>query len=85
MVKIANADLAHVIAKFAGTFETLWGNREFERYDPSKLLECRDRTAMRVNARTPGLDPISWTPALRRNSLLSELAFEVNRAQVAIV
>src|SRR6185312_10131979 len=34
MVKICAADLPHVIDKFAGTFETLWQDPEFEAYDP---------------------------------------------------
>ena len=49
MVKIASADLAHVIAKFAGTFETLWGDREFERYDPDDAAQrARLTTALSV-------------------------------------
>lgn len=35
MVKLCAADLPHVIEKFAGTFETLWQDPEFERYDPN--------------------------------------------------
>jgi superfamily II DNA or RNA helicase/HKD family nuclease len=34
MVKLCAADLPHVIDKFAGTFETLWQDAEFESYDP---------------------------------------------------
>ncbi len=34
MVKIAAADLPHVIEKFSGTFNTLWEDPEFERYSP---------------------------------------------------
>ena len=34
MVKLSGADLPHVIAKFAGAFETLWADREFRRFDP---------------------------------------------------
>jgi superfamily II DNA or RNA helicase/HKD family nuclease len=33
MVKLCAADLPHVIEKFAGTFETLWQDPEFETYD----------------------------------------------------
>lgn len=33
-MKVAALDLPHVIDKFAGTFETLWADPEFERYDP---------------------------------------------------
>lgn len=35
MVKVARRDLPHVIDKFEGTFETLWAEPEFERYDPT--------------------------------------------------
>jgi len=35
--------------------------------------------------RIVGLDPVSWTPDLRCNSLLSELSLEVNGALIAIV
>ena len=31
------------------------------------------------------LDPFSWTPRLRRSSLLKEATLEVNRALIAIV
>ncbi len=34
VVKVSARDLPHVIERFAGTFETLWQDPEFERYDP---------------------------------------------------
>jgi superfamily II DNA or RNA helicase/HKD family nuclease len=34
MVKLAGSDLPHIIAKFSGAFETLWADREFQRFDP---------------------------------------------------
>lgn len=34
MMKVCKADLPHVIGTFAGTFETLWRDPEFEAYDP---------------------------------------------------
>jgi len=34
MVKISASDLPHVIDKFAGTFDTLWADSEFETYSP---------------------------------------------------
>ncbi|MFN7952514.1 MAG: DEAD/DEAH box helicase family protein [bacterium] len=34
MVKASAVDLPHVIEKFEGTFESLWNDDEFERYDP---------------------------------------------------
>ena len=42
MVKLARSDLPHVIAKFSGAFETLWADREFQRFDPESA-EDRDR------------------------------------------
>lgn len=35
-VKASAADLPHVVAKFSGAFETLWADREFERFDPAR-------------------------------------------------
>jgi superfamily II DNA or RNA helicase len=35
MVKACAADLPHVIEKFKGTFESLWHDSEFERFDPN--------------------------------------------------
>jgi HKD family nuclease len=37
MVKLAGADLPHVIAKFSGAFETLWADREFQRFRHAPL------------------------------------------------
>ncbi|MBK7071315.1 MAG: DUF3427 domain-containing protein [Myxococcales bacterium] len=34
VVKVSSGDLPHVIDHFAGTFETLWQDPEFQRYDP---------------------------------------------------
>ncbi|MCE9572528.1 MAG: DUF3427 domain-containing protein [Deltaproteobacteria bacterium] len=34
VVKVSATDLPHVVDRFAGTFETLWQDPEFERYDP---------------------------------------------------
>jgi superfamily II DNA or RNA helicase/HKD family nuclease len=34
MVKVCTGDLRHVIQQFAGTFETLWADAEFEAYHP---------------------------------------------------
>lgn len=42
MVKACAADLPHVIEKFKGTFESLWHDSEFERFDP-RDAESRDR------------------------------------------
>lgn len=34
MVKVCAVDLPHVVDQFAGTFETLWAEEEFEKYEP---------------------------------------------------
>ncbi|MCW5808187.1 MAG: DUF3427 domain-containing protein [Deltaproteobacteria bacterium] len=39
MVKVCAADLAHVIDKFEGTFETLWADPEFEDYSPDDAAQ----------------------------------------------
>ena len=36
MLKVSAADLPHVVDKFAGTFDTLWNDDEFEAYDPAQ-------------------------------------------------
>ena len=40
MVKVAQADLPHVLDKFRGAFETLWQEGEFEPYDPRNESDC---------------------------------------------
>lgn len=49
MVKLCAADLPDVIAKFGGTFETLWLDPEFEPYDPGDEAQ-RTRLAMALGA-----------------------------------
>ena len=41
MVKVAKADLAHVLDKFRGAFESLWQEGEFEPYDPRSESDRR--------------------------------------------
>jgi superfamily II DNA or RNA helicase/HKD family nuclease len=41
-VKVCAADLPQVVEKFRGTFESLWSDAEFERYDPEDA-SCRER------------------------------------------
>jgi superfamily II DNA or RNA helicase len=49
MVKVCAADLPQVIDKFRGTFESLWNDTEFERYDPtSESHRQRLRKALRA-------------------------------------
>ena len=41
-MKVCAADLPQVVEKFRGTFESLWSDPEFERYDPEDA-SCRER------------------------------------------
>lgn len=59
MMKVAAAELPEVVKKFEGAFETLWADREFERFDPTddgqrdrlfgalEAAEKRDEVAVR--------------------------------------
>ncbi len=49
MVKLCAADLPHVIDKFRGTFDSLWNDPEFERYDP-RSEDDRRRVQAALNA-----------------------------------
>lgn len=49
MVKVCAADLPQVIDKFEGTFEGLWNDAEFERYD-AKSEECRSKLRVALKA-----------------------------------
>ncbi|HET7787019.1 MAG TPA: DEAD/DEAH box helicase family protein, partial [Myxococcales bacterium] len=55
MVKVAQADMPHVLDKFRGAFESLWEEGEFERYDPSdEAQRARLRGALRDERGGPG-------------------------------
>ena len=48
MVKVAQADMPHVLDKFRGAFESLWEEGEFEAYDPrDESQRVRLRAALR--------------------------------------
>jgi superfamily II DNA or RNA helicase/HKD family nuclease len=48
MVKVAQADMPHVLDKFRGAFESLWEDPEFEAYDPADdAHRARLRSALR--------------------------------------
>jgi superfamily II DNA or RNA helicase len=48
MVKVAQADMPHVLDKFRGAFESLWEEGEFEPYDPAdESQRARLRAALR--------------------------------------
>jgi superfamily II DNA or RNA helicase len=60
MVKLCAADLPHVIEKFAGTFDTLWSDPEFERYDP-RNAEDRARLTAALRAESSDAAPAVLT------------------------
>ena len=45
MMKVSAADLPHVVQEFRGTFETLWFDTEFEKFDPKDELQRRRLSA----------------------------------------
>ena len=52
MLKVSATDLGHIVDHFGGTFETLWADSEFERYDPdNELQRARLRAALRNERR----------------------------------
>ncbi|MBK9037005.1 MAG: DUF3427 domain-containing protein [Myxococcales bacterium] len=56
VVKVSQVDLPHVVDHFAGTFETLWQDPEFERYDPDDPSHRARLTAARGEARPAGTE-----------------------------
>lgn len=56
MVKVAAGDLPDVIQKFEGTFDGLWNDPEFERYDP-KVPGARERLREALRAETTASAP----------------------------
>lgn len=79
MVKVCAADLPHVIDKFAGTFETLWADGEFERYSPDNdEHRARLRAALATEASTDA--PDGFLVTLRafpfQDEILDKLAAE---------
>jgi superfamily II DNA or RNA helicase len=57
MVKVCAADLPQVVDKFRGTYESLWNDTEFERYDPASEGDReRLRRALRAERTGSGAD-----------------------------
>jgi superfamily II DNA or RNA helicase/HKD family nuclease len=82
MVKLCAADLPHVIEKFAGTFETLWQDPEFEPYDPKDTTH-RQRLVAALKAEkgtVPAdiLTLVSLRPYPFQQEILDRLAAERN-------
>ncbi len=61
MLKVSAADLPHVVDKFAGTFETLWNDDEFEAYDPANdLHRARLAAALRRERGADAIVPLTF-------------------------
>lgn len=79
MVKLCAADLPHVIDKFAGTFETLWADPEFERYAPdddAQRARLRAALATEASADVPDGFLVTLRPFPFQDEILDKLAAE---------
>ena len=78
MVKLTAADLPDVIGKFAGTFETLWADPEFETFAPDDADQvARLRRALEVQVADPGDTVLIHLEALpHQQEVLDRLAAE---------
>jgi len=78
MVKVCAADLPHVIEQFAGTFDTLWSEPEFEPYSPDDAAQ-RARLQSALSAETtssPDTFLVTLNPLPFQNVILDKLAAE---------
>src|SRR5690606_28414226 len=64
MVKVTATDLPDVVAKFEGTFESLWNDPEFEPFDP-RSAEQHDRLRRALKAEKTGPTAVTQLYALR--------------------
>lgn len=79
MVKVAAADLPHVIQKFDGTFQTLWTDPEFEPYRPDVEEDrVRLKRALAVEAHDDATDRflVTLRPFPFQVEILDKLATE---------
>lgn len=79
MVKVSEADLPHVIQKFAGTFNTLWADPEFEPYRPDHDEDqLRLRRALSAESHTESADTflVALRPFPFQAEILDKLAAE---------
>lgn len=78
-IKVSARDLAHVIDKFEGTFDTLWEDPEFEIYDPESA-ESRERLSGALSSQDARHDETRFLVTLRPHpfqaALLDRLAAE---------
>jgi superfamily II DNA or RNA helicase/HKD family nuclease len=79
MVKVCATDLAHVIEKFEGTFDTLWADAEFEDYRPDDpSARARLQAALGAEATRPGTTTplFALRPLPHQTEILDRLAAE---------
>jgi superfamily II DNA or RNA helicase/HKD family nuclease len=80
VVKVSHADLPHVVEHFAGTFETLWNDPEFEPYDPANPEHRRRLTLATeradVRAAPAPLAPLAPRPYPFQEIILDRLHAE---------
>lgn len=78
MVKVA-ADLPHIIEKFAGTFETLWADGEFETYHPdndSHRAKLKSALSAESNPERASTFLVTLRPFAFQEAILDRLAAE---------
>lgn len=82
-MKVTQADLPHVLDKFRGTFETLWEDREFERFDANSTDDLERLQQTLTKERGGGSSPtpltrflVSLKPFSFQESILDKLAAE---------
>lgn len=80
MLKVSAADLPHVLTHFAGTFETLWQQIEFETYDPrNELQRAKLREVLqaeRSGDRSASLTLVTLAPYPFQQAILERLEAE---------
>lgn len=84
MVKVCAADLEAVIKKFEGTFDGLWNDPEFERYDASDDARARLRLALKAETSkgTPTVLPLfTLRPLPYQQEILDKLRVERDHHQ----
>jgi superfamily II DNA or RNA helicase/HKD family nuclease len=79
VVKVSATDLPHVVDRFAGTFETLWQDPEFERYDPedpSHHARVEAARAAQHHGEAPALTLFALRPYPFQEAILDRLRAE---------
>ncbi|HLL25110.1 MAG TPA: DEAD/DEAH box helicase family protein, partial [Kofleriaceae bacterium] len=78
VIKACHADVPHVIDKFAGTFETLWEDPEFEDYNPDDVSHRARLTAALGAETAPARDDflVALRPFPFQTEILDKLVVE---------